>query len=325
MNTPNFLIGEAAELTNCTVKAIRYYDEINLVKPSSHTEGGHRLYNQTDIEALKLISTLRFLDFNLPDIQNILKDETLIEPAITQQIKLLENKITVIKSRLNILNSAVNSHKLETPISLIQQMVESLNESSLNRNEYVLSKLDEFHAKIAYPEAWVNNYSTLFNNYLDESKFTPEQVILWQELQNLLQDPEYIEDFEKSQEPHKKIINNLSIDSTIWLSKLTSLQQELFNLNATGVPPEDQTVQKIIEEVGLLFVDAYDPKLTDTKKIIAHFNHMTHSETPKIKRFHQLCLQLNPEWIAITESEEFTLTAMASYLKNQTNSELNSI
>ncbi|MCY9517696.1 MerR family DNA-binding transcriptional regulator [Paenibacillus apiarius] len=39
-----YSIGEAAALIGSTVKTVRYYDEIGLLKPTSYTEGGHRLY-----------------------------------------------------------------------------------------------------------------------------------------------------------------------------------------------------------------------------------------------------------------------------------------
>ncbi len=41
-------IGEVAKMIGSKVRTIRYYDEIGLVKPTSHTEGGHRLYTTED-------------------------------------------------------------------------------------------------------------------------------------------------------------------------------------------------------------------------------------------------------------------------------------
>ena len=38
------------ELTGVTVRTLRYYDKIGLLKPASKTEGGHRLYTNEEIK-----------------------------------------------------------------------------------------------------------------------------------------------------------------------------------------------------------------------------------------------------------------------------------
>lgn len=43
-------INKVGELTGVTVRTLRYYDEIGLVKPASKTEGGHRLYTNEEIK-----------------------------------------------------------------------------------------------------------------------------------------------------------------------------------------------------------------------------------------------------------------------------------
>lgn len=67
-----YSIGEAAALIGSTVKTVRYYDEIGLLKPTSYTEGGHRLYTPEDIWRLELITTLRYLDCGIDEISPII-------------------------------------------------------------------------------------------------------------------------------------------------------------------------------------------------------------------------------------------------------------
>ena len=43
-------INKVAELTGVTVRTLRYYDKIGLLKPASKTEGGHRLYTNEEIK-----------------------------------------------------------------------------------------------------------------------------------------------------------------------------------------------------------------------------------------------------------------------------------
>src|SRR6185437_14363988 len=56
-------IGELANETGLTVRALHHYDQIGLLKPSQETEGGHRVYSTVDVEKLQKIMTLKQLGF----------------------------------------------------------------------------------------------------------------------------------------------------------------------------------------------------------------------------------------------------------------------
>lgn len=67
-------IGQLAEQTGLSIRTLRYYDEINLLKPSERTESGHRLYGKPDIVRLGQIVSLRALGFALEEIRACLDD-----------------------------------------------------------------------------------------------------------------------------------------------------------------------------------------------------------------------------------------------------------
>jgi len=52
-------VGDVAERTGLSVRAIHYYDQIGLVTPSVRTDGGHRIYSDDDIERLCAVALLR--------------------------------------------------------------------------------------------------------------------------------------------------------------------------------------------------------------------------------------------------------------------------
>ncbi|MCE7483571.1 MerR family transcriptional regulator [Microbacterium profundi] len=66
-------IGELAERTGLSLRTIRHYDEIGLLKPSGRTEGGFRLYTQPDLERLLLIRRMKPLGFALEDMVDLLR------------------------------------------------------------------------------------------------------------------------------------------------------------------------------------------------------------------------------------------------------------
>lgn len=66
-------IGELADRTGLSLRTIRHYDEIGLLKPSGRTEGGFRLYTQPDLERLLLIRRMKPLGFALEDMVELLR------------------------------------------------------------------------------------------------------------------------------------------------------------------------------------------------------------------------------------------------------------
>ncbi|PFM43800.1 MerR family transcriptional regulator [Bacillus cereus] len=67
-----WMISEFAGVGDVTVRTLRYYDKINLLKPSDYTEGGHRLYTKDDLYVLQQIQSFKHLGFSLGEIQNII-------------------------------------------------------------------------------------------------------------------------------------------------------------------------------------------------------------------------------------------------------------
>jgi DNA-binding transcriptional MerR regulator len=72
MSFEALLVGELAKRTGLTVRTLHHYDEIGLLKPSLHSEGGYRLYTAADIARLQRVLSLRQLGFGLEEIRSCL-------------------------------------------------------------------------------------------------------------------------------------------------------------------------------------------------------------------------------------------------------------
>src|SRR5207248_5702982 len=68
MRSEALKVGELARRTGLTIRTLHHYDEIGLLKPSLHTEAGHRLYTAGDVARLQQILSLRQLGFGLEEI-----------------------------------------------------------------------------------------------------------------------------------------------------------------------------------------------------------------------------------------------------------------
>jgi MerR family transcriptional regulator, repressor of the yfmOP operon len=114
-------IGDVAEATGLTPRAIRYYEECALLEPASHRSGANRRYAQADLERLKLIKRLREdVGLSLADIRTYLEVEDLrsllktayhaaadaaeqlavldrAEPVVRRRIAMLEHKLSLVE------------------------------------------------------------------------------------------------------------------------------------------------------------------------------------------------------------------------------------
>ena len=65
-------IGEAAKLTGISVKMLRYYEEIGLVRPALRTYSGYRVYQDKDVATLSFVARARDLGFQVKQIAALL-------------------------------------------------------------------------------------------------------------------------------------------------------------------------------------------------------------------------------------------------------------
>lgn len=73
-----YSIGEAAEATGLSVKAIRHYEEVGLIpRPRRHDgnarTGGNRLYTKWELARLRFVRQARHLDLSLDEIHRLLE------------------------------------------------------------------------------------------------------------------------------------------------------------------------------------------------------------------------------------------------------------
>lgn len=68
-----YRIGDVARETGVTVRTVRYYEDLGLLKTSAlRSQGGQRLYTESDVVYLKRILELKELDFTLDEIKSII-------------------------------------------------------------------------------------------------------------------------------------------------------------------------------------------------------------------------------------------------------------
>ena len=90
---------EFAKKAHVSVRTVRYYDSIGLLKPSYYDDSGRRGYTNNDFLELQKILSLKFLGFSLKEIEQLTHDmpSKEISSYFDLQIKLVQKKINNLK------------------------------------------------------------------------------------------------------------------------------------------------------------------------------------------------------------------------------------
>jgi len=169
-----YTIGEVSKLVNISIKALRYYDKINLFKPAYvDPETNYRYYKDSQIHLLDLIKSLKYIGTPLEEmkeVQGLKRDDFFV--FLTEQEKIVRKKI---ESLLEIEKIIVNAKKglqkqkeypaigevflsYEEEIEIIQTKAEGIVPKSILNASY--SKLKKFAAST---EGFRNNgYGAIF-------------------------------------------------------------------------------------------------------------------------------------------------------------------
>ncbi|WP_373127718.1 MerR family transcriptional regulator [Dielma fastidiosa] len=158
-------IKEIAEISGVSVRTLRYYDEIDLLKPAQFSEAGYRLYDEKALERLMAIMSYKELDMPLEAIKQILNDpEYDWQHALQLQKKLLEQKIRRFEGIIQLIDDTLKGIKPLNFEAFTKADVKSIFEHSLTLQS--AASLEAILAKFGSYDA----YREWFENYLMDEK-----------------------------------------------------------------------------------------------------------------------------------------------------------
>ncbi len=65
-------IGIVAAKLILSLRTLRYWDEVGLVRPTGRSRGGSRLYTDADIERLAFVRAMKPIDFTIEELKDVL-------------------------------------------------------------------------------------------------------------------------------------------------------------------------------------------------------------------------------------------------------------
>ena len=109
-------IGKASKLSDLTVKATRYYDNIDLVKPRQDSQNGYRTYTEKDILKLKFIGKARSFNFSINECRELLslyenenRPSKEVKKITLQKISEIDQKLNDLKALRKVLSHLANN------------------------------------------------------------------------------------------------------------------------------------------------------------------------------------------------------------------------
>ncbi|CAM3911941.1 MerR family transcriptional regulator [Nocardioides zeicaulis] len=74
-------IGEVATRTELSLRSLRHWEEVGLLRPSGRTDGGFRLYTDDDVDKILVIRRMKPLGFSIEEMKAVMADiEVLDDP-----------------------------------------------------------------------------------------------------------------------------------------------------------------------------------------------------------------------------------------------------
>lgn len=154
--------GEFAKMAGVTLRTIRYYDKIGLLKPTTILDNGYRRYCNRDLITLQKILSLKELGFSLEEIYPLIQDDNQdsFKESIKLQINLIDKKIkhlTNLKDSLKATERLINKKNIawDKIIELIQLSMIDDNIVSQYMNSKNLETRIKLHDKFSVnPQGW---------------------------------------------------------------------------------------------------------------------------------------------------------------------------
>ena len=159
-------VKEISKITGISIRTLRYYDEIGLLKPARVTEAGYRLYDDQELEKLQEILFYRELEIPLSDIKKIMENpEYDKQKALTVQKSLLERKRNRLNGIIELIDDVMKGVNTMSFGAFTEEDVKKIIDHSLE-----LQSQESLNAIIEQFGSLENYCASMEENLKDESR-----------------------------------------------------------------------------------------------------------------------------------------------------------
>jgi len=156
-------VKQVSDLTGISVRALHYYDEIGLLKPSEITETGYRLYDDEALKTLQQILFFKELDIPLKDVKEIMMSPYFDKmQALKNQKKLLILKRKRLNGLIELINKTLKGES-------------TMNFKEFDMNEY-FNVLEEFKTEHEDKVSEIYGSVDKYNDHIEKFKSKEDEI-----------------------------------------------------------------------------------------------------------------------------------------------------
>ena len=170
-----YQISQFSKISGLTVKALRYYDEQGMLKPSYRDKNTmYRYYDDNDLKRAQLIKLLRSLNFSILEIKEVLEtvnDEADLTYFLQEKIANIKENILREKELIKKINSYLFTGVTKTERRAYQITLEEIPATLVASIRFIgeYSDIGE-HIPFLYKAVQENINGAVINCYYDEGR-----------------------------------------------------------------------------------------------------------------------------------------------------------
>lgn len=296
-----YTIGQVSRHSGIPVRRIRFYCDEGLLPRIDRSESGYRLFDDEDLTTLVMIQVLRDADLSLDAIRSVINKQKSINDVLDIRLHEIEASIAAQKRIATTIRVALRS---SNPTSEDLRRIWLM--SNISKAGYV-SSIHDFLNKVSegsnVNSSWGNKIlkSSTFNLPEDPSG---DQVDAWMELQQLMNDQNFIINVRKYAEDSRDNQQSIMMDELI-----EKIIPKVLEVRKNGLGETTQEAKAIADEYISLWANAYGVELDEVE--IKRQSRMQHEHRKVMQPYWNLICKLNgkpdalklkPEWQWLTDA-----------------------
>jgi len=229
-----------SRLSGVSVRKLRFYSDAGLIPPSDRTESGYRVFTETDLARLDLISSLREAGVGLDQIREIVSRRRSLTDVLVLRAEALELEIASRRRMAALLRATLNHRGTEDDLTELWAAMK------LSRQQYEQATRCFYLRVISgAPSAteWASRVMEAAVVELPDDP-TPEQVAAWREIVSMISEPNASADLLKDLE----FVWNDNLDAEAYWVTAQELFAKVQCAVSNGIDPTGSEGFAIAEE-----------------------------------------------------------------------------
>ena len=229
-------IKELSDRTQVSIRMLRHYDKIELLKPSYRADNGYRYYNANDLAKLQQIIALKSFGFSLCSIKKIIDKHVNVYAHLQTQHQVIKQQ----------------RHQLQQVDDILQKVLKDLSPHKTPDWHYLITLIERYqmtqNLRSTLTTSWAGKNLTAeqFEEYLSLYEIFPEEFAMRDALIQRINDQEVQDPAGPEGEQAVLFINDLAKKLKIHFSEHIKLSSSILKsiqsgqLSSLELTPEGQ-------------------------------------------------------------------------------------